>query len=127
MLQEEYCRVLCQVDLKQKDVTDFKQVSEYLNLSILHCLCKCPFSTVQCSISHLHSFPFIFTLTLYTILLLRTDYTLLQAIQRQYHHNWIIDNLPAASILDTDQYVSTQYVGYPIGKPPPYTLYLLSI
>jgi transmembrane 9 superfamily protein 2/4 len=39
-----------------------------------------------------------------------------QAIQRQYHHNWIIDNLPAASILDTDQYVSTQYVGYPIGE-----------
>ena len=24
------------------------------------------------------------------------------AIKRQYHHNWIIDNLPAASILDTD-------------------------
>jgi hypothetical protein len=26
MLQEEYCRVLCQVDLKTKDVADFKQV-----------------------------------------------------------------------------------------------------
>ena len=50
----------------------------------------------------------------------------LQAIQRQYHHNWIIDNLPAASILDTDQYVSTQYVGYPIGyveSPTSYVLY----
>lgn len=125
MLQEEYCRVLCQVDLKQKDVTDFKQVSEYLNLSILHCLCKCPFSTVQCSISHLHSFFLPSHYTLYYSYTL--NYTLLQAIQRQYHHNWIIDNLPAASILDTDQYVSTQYVGYPIGKPPPYTLYLLSI
>lgn len=63
MLEDQYCRVLCQVDLKQKDVTDFKT-----------------------------------------------------AIQRQYHHNWIVDNLPAASILDTDQYVSTQYVGYPIGE-----------
>ncbi len=50
----------------------------------------------------------------------------MQAIQRQYHHNWIIDNLPAASILDTDQYVSTQYVGYPIGyveSPTSYVLY----
>ena len=65
MLEDQYCRVLCQVDLKQKDVTDFKT-----------------------------------------------------AIQRQYHHNWIVDNLPAASILDTDQYVSTQYVGYPIGEQP---------
>ena len=37
------------------------------------------------------------------------------SISRQYHHNWIVDNLPAASILDTDQYVSTQFVGYPIG------------
>lgn len=62
MLQEQYCRVLCQVTLKTKDVTDFKR-----------------------------------------------------AIKDQYHHNWIIDNLPAASILDTDQYSTTQYVGYPIG------------
>lgn len=62
MNQEEYCRVLCQVDLKTKDVTDFKQ-----------------------------------------------------AIDRQYHHNWIVDNLPAASIMNTDQFMTTQYVGYPIG------------
>ncbi len=62
MRQEQYCRVLCQVDLKNKDVSDFKQ-----------------------------------------------------AIERQYHHNWIVDNLPAASIMDTDQFVTTQYVGYPIG------------
>jgi len=68
MLEEEYCKVLCQVELKSKDVTDFKT-----------------------------------------------------AIQRQYRHNWIIDNLPAASILDTDQYVSTQYVGYPVGKSVHYT------
>jgi hypothetical protein len=40
---------------------------------------------------------------------------LAQAIQKQYHHNWIIDNLPAASILDHDEYISTQFVGYPIG------------
>lgn len=38
-----------------------------------------------------------------------------QAIKRNYHHNWIIDNLPAASILDTEQYVTTQYVGFPVG------------
>jgi transmembrane 9 superfamily protein 2/4 len=62
MMDDEFCKLLCQVDLKVKDVNDFKT-----------------------------------------------------AIKRQYHHNWIIDNLPAASILDTDQFVTTQYVGYPIG------------
>lgn len=62
MLQEQYCRVLCQVTLKTEDVTDFKR-----------------------------------------------------AIKDQYYHNWIIDNLPAASILNTDQYSTTQYVGYPVG------------
>lgn len=62
MLQDEFCKVLCQVDLKAKDVTDFKQ-----------------------------------------------------AIKRAYHHNWIIDNLPAASIMDGIDYVNTQYVGFPVG------------
>jgi transmembrane 9 superfamily member 2/4 len=62
MLQDEFCKVLCQVDLKLKDTTAFRN-----------------------------------------------------AIKRQYHHNWIVDNLPAASILDSDQYVTTQYVGFPVG------------
>ena len=62
MLQEEFCKVLCQVELKTKDVTDFKQ-----------------------------------------------------AIKRQYHHNWIVDNLPAASIMDSEDFVNTQYVGFPVG------------
>lgn len=62
MLHDENCKVLCSVDLKAKDLNDFKQ-----------------------------------------------------AIKRQYHHNWIIDNLPAASILDTEQFVTTQYVGFPVG------------
>lgn len=62
MLNEEFCKVLCQVNLKAKDVNDFKRV-----------------------------------------------------IKEQYHHNWIIDNLPAASILDNDQYSTTQFVGFPIG------------
>ena len=74
MLQDDYCNVLCQVDLKSKDVTDFKQ-----------------------------------------------------AIKRQYHHNWIVDNLPAASIMDSDQFVTTQYVGFPVGyqgtDPKNYYLY----
>ncbi len=61
-MEDEYCKVLCQVTLKNKDVNDFKR-----------------------------------------------------AIKEQYHHNWIIDNLPAASILDSDQYTTTQYVGYPVG------------
>lgn len=62
MLKDEYCRVLCQVDLEAKDATDLQQ-----------------------------------------------------SIKRQYHHNWIVDNLPAASILDSEQYVTTQYVGFPVG------------
>ena len=62
MLTEQYCEVLCQVEVKPKDATDFKN-----------------------------------------------------AIKRQYHHNWIVDNLPAASILDSDQFVTTQYVGFPVG------------
>ena len=37
------------------------------------------------------------------------------AIKNQYHHNWIIDNLPAASILDSDQFITTQYTGFPVG------------
>eukprot|EP00616_Rhizochromulina_sp_CCMP1243_P016029 CAMPEP_0118963066 /NCGR_PEP_ID=MMETSP1173-20130426/1142_1 /TAXON_ID=1034831 /ORGANISM="Rhizochromulina marina cf, Strain CCMP1243" /LENGTH=637 /DNA_ID=CAMNT_0006911381 /DNA_START=18 /DNA_END=1931 /DNA_ORIENTATION=+ len=39
-----------------------------------------------------------------------------KAIREEYHHNWIIDNLPAASILDTDQYITTTYAGgFPVG------------
>ncbi|KAJ1419028.1 hypothetical protein B484DRAFT_400293 [Ochromonadaceae sp. CCMP2298] len=65
MMTEEFCKVLCQVELKTKTVNNFKQ-----------------------------------------------------AIQRQYHHNWIVDNLPAASIVDSADTVTTQYVlyvGYPVG------------
>jgi transmembrane 9 superfamily protein 2/4 len=62
MLKEEFCKVLCSVDLKPKDVTAFKN-----------------------------------------------------AIKNQYHHNWIVDNLPAAYIIDTQETVSTRYVGYPVG------------
>mmetsp|Transcript_48686 Transcript_48686/g.136158 ORF Transcript_48686/g.136158 Transcript_48686/m.136158 type:complete len:637 (+) Transcript_48686:19-1929(+) len=46
------------------------------------------------------------------------------AISQQYHHNWIIDNLPAASILDTDQFVTTQYVGFPVGYQDGLTAFL---
>ena len=37
------------------------------------------------------------------------------AIKKGYHHNWIIDNLPAASIMDQDKTVTTKYVGFPVG------------
>lgn len=46
------------------------------------------------------------------------------AIKRQYHHNWIVDNLPAASILESDQYVTTQFVGFPVGYIQDDTYYL---
>lgn len=62
MLQEEYCKVLCQTSLTSTEVNTFKKT-----------------------------------------------------IKNSYHNNWIIDNLPAASILDTDHFITTQYVGFPIG------------
>jgi len=37
------------------------------------------------------------------------------AIKRGYHHNWIIDNLPAASIIDDDSISRTNFVGFPVG------------
>ena len=37
------------------------------------------------------------------------------AIDAEYHNNWIIDNLPAASILDSFLFIKTQYVGFPVG------------
>eukprot|EP00635_Sarcinochrysidales_sp_CCMP3193_P011499 CAMPEP_0118914248 /NCGR_PEP_ID=MMETSP1166-20130328/14670_1 /TAXON_ID=1104430 /ORGANISM="Chrysoreinhardia sp, Strain CCMP3193" /LENGTH=663 /DNA_ID=CAMNT_0006853817 /DNA_START=177 /DNA_END=2168 /DNA_ORIENTATION=- len=38
------------------------------------------------------------------------------SIDEQYHHNWILDNIPAASVIDTEQYVTTSYSrGFPVG------------
>ena len=38
------------------------------------------------------------------------------AIRRGYHNNWIVDNLPAASVKEDDNYVRTQfYQGFPVG------------
>lgn len=37
------------------------------------------------------------------------------AIKGNYHNNWIVDNLPAASLLDSDLFTVTQYVGFPVG------------
>lgn len=36
-------------------------------------------------------------------------------IKNQYHNNWIVDNLPSASILDSENYVTTEFVGFPVG------------
>jgi transmembrane 9 superfamily protein 2/4 len=36
-------------------------------------------------------------------------------ISRGYHHNWIIDNLPAATIIDTDEFMTASFVGFPVG------------
>lgn len=39
-----------------------------------------------------------------------------KAVQQDYHHNWIIDNLPAASVIDSETYVTTSYArGFPVG------------
>lgn len=38
------------------------------------------------------------------------------SIDKAYHHNWIVDNIPAASVIDTEQYVTTSYSrGFPVG------------
>jgi hypothetical protein len=119
MLQDVYCKLLCQVELKKNDVQTFKVL---VVVSMLPPLTR--------------------RLWMYTLYISYTyskidcdnmsdwwwwydDYddcyndvvnAIQTSISRQYHHNWIVDNLPAASILDTDQYVSTQFVGYPIGE-----------
>lgn len=62
MLEEQYCTVLCQVEIKSKEISEFRN-----------------------------------------------------AVKNQYHNNWIVDNLPAASILDSPQFVTTQYTGFPVG------------
>ena len=48
------------------------------------------------------------------------------AIDEEYHHNWIIDNLPAASIVAADGFIETSYSkGFPVGyktvKSTPYS------
>ena len=63
MKKDEFCKVLCEVNLDKKDVERFKSM-----------------------------------------------------VKEDYHHNWIIDNLPAASVIDTDQFITTSYSrGFPIG------------
>ena len=63
MKKDEFCKVLCEVNLDKKDVEHFKNM-----------------------------------------------------VKEDYHHNWIIDNLPAASVIDTDQFITTSYSrGFPIG------------
>ena len=38
------------------------------------------------------------------------------SIAEEYRHNWIVDNLPAASEVDSDEYVTTSYSeGFPVG------------
>ncbi|CAB9510323.1 Transmembrane 9 superfamily [Seminavis robusta] len=39
-----------------------------------------------------------------------------KAIHANYHHNWIVDNLPAASKIETDQLITTHFwQGFPVG------------
>jgi len=63
MEHDQFCKVLCQMDLSKSDVAALKTI-----------------------------------------------------IREEYHHNWIIDNLPAASIVDSEQYIITAYAGgFPVG------------
>jgi len=61
-------------------------------------------------------------------------------IEEEYHHNWIIDNLPAgivmfdvldlhrtASIVDSEQYIITAYAGgFPVGYRDRKSTYLFN-
>jgi transmembrane 9 superfamily protein 2/4 len=39
-----------------------------------------------------------------------------RSIDEAYHHNWIVDNIPAASVIDTEAFVTTSYSrGFPVG------------
>ena len=39
-----------------------------------------------------------------------------KAIRKNYHNNWIVDNLPAASKVEDDEHVTTRYwQGFPVG------------
>ena len=39
-----------------------------------------------------------------------------KAIRKRYHNNWIVDNLPSASIVENDEHSQTQYwQGFPVG------------
>ena len=63
MEQDQFCKVLCESSLDEKDVDALKKI-----------------------------------------------------IREEYHANWIIDNLPAASIVDSEQYIITAYAGgFPVG------------
>ncbi|CAJ1950349.1 unnamed protein product [Cylindrotheca closterium] len=40
----------------------------------------------------------------------------IKAIRREYHNNWIVDNLSAASIVEDDETITTRYwQGFPVG------------
>jgi transmembrane 9 superfamily protein 2/4 len=48
-------------------------------------------------------------------------------VKEEYHHNWIIDNLPAASIVDSEQYITTAYAGgFPVGFYEKHKAYLFN-
>lgn len=40
-----------------------------------------------------------------------------RSIDEEYHHNWIVDNIPAASVVDTETFVTTSFSrGFPVGR-----------
>lgn len=45
-----------------------------------------------------------------------TPSKIVKAIQDRYYHNWIVDNLPAASKIENDNFITTRYwQGFPLG------------
>ena len=48
-------------------------------------------------------------------------------VKEEYHNNWIIDDLPAASIMDSEQYITTAYAGgFPVGYQEERTPYIFN-
>mmetsp|Transcript_12152 Transcript_12152/g.36621 ORF Transcript_12152/g.36621 Transcript_12152/m.36621 type:complete len:664 (+) Transcript_12152:48-2039(+) len=70
--------------------------SPYVLLMRLDEFCKILCPTIKLSANHVQQFK--------------------HTIDEQYHHNWILDNIPAASVVDTETYVTTSYSrGFPVG------------
>lgn len=79
MLEDVYCKVLCQQTLKNDHAESFRKSVQVRALAYMLC----------------------HTLILFLSMLM----------QHFYHNNWIIDNLPSASILDSDHFITTEYIG----------------
>lgn len=96
MLREENCKVLCEAKLSNKEADDFKRIVEQEYHHNWCVLCR-------------SSGPFFFKILVFSPSLT----THRCAVSLPPHR--IVDNLPAGSYIDIEQYITTSYVGFPVG------------